>query len=131
MLIEANSATFPAEITNVPGPVLVDFYTPDCGPCRMMAPVLAELAAERGSNLKIIKVDVAENQALAAQFGVTAMPTFVLFQNGEPLKQIIGARSKNFSPPGSTAGIDATARYSDESIHHSLRTTQDRHRRPR
>ena len=94
MLIEANSATFAAEITNVPSPVLVDFYTPDCGPCRMMAPILAELAAERGSNLKIIKVDVAENQALAAQFGVTAMPTFVLFQNGEPRKQIVGARSK-------------------------------------
>jgi len=60
----------------------------------MMAPVLNELATERGANLKIVKVDVAENAQLAAQYGVTAMPTFVLFQNGEVQKQIVGARSK-------------------------------------
>jgi thioredoxin 1 len=94
MLTEANSASFEAEVTRAAVPVVVDFYTADCGPCRMMAPVLAEIATESNGQLKIVKVDVAENQQLAAQFGVSAMPTFILFQNGQPQRQIIGARSK-------------------------------------
>src|ERR1700722_5094103 len=94
MITEVTETSFAKEVTAAAGPVLVDFYTQDCGPCRMMAPVLNELATERGANLKIVKVDVAENAQLAAQYGVTAMPTFVLFQNGEVQKQIVGARSK-------------------------------------
>ena len=94
MITEVSEASFTKEVTGVSGSVLVDFYAQDCGPCRMMVPVLNELATERGTNLKIVKVDVAENAQLASQFGVTAMPTFVLFQNGEPQKQIVGARSK-------------------------------------
>ena len=60
----------------------------------MMVPILDELATERSGNLKVVKVDVAENAQLATQYGVTAMPTFALFQNGQPQKQIVGARSK-------------------------------------
>jgi thioredoxin 1 len=94
MITEVNSANFAKEVTGAPGAVLVDFYTQDCGPCRMMTPMLAELAAERGANLKVVKVDVVENAQLAAQHHVSAMPTFILFQDGEPRKQIVGARSK-------------------------------------
>ena len=94
MTIEANSSNFEQEVLGSPGPVLVDFYTADCGPCRMMAPVLDELARERNGKLKIVKVDVAGSQQLAAQFRVSAMPTFILFENGQPQRQIIGARSK-------------------------------------
>jgi len=67
-----------------------------------MAPVLDEIARERGERLKIVKVDVAENQQLAAQFRVTAMPTFILFENGQSQKQMVGARSKKLF----TAWID-------------------------
>ncbi len=102
MTTPANSANFAQEVLASRNPVLVDFYTPDCGPCRMMAPLLDEIARERGDSLKIVKVDVAENQQLAAQFRVTAMPTFILFQNGQPQKQIVGARSKKLF----TAWID-------------------------
>ena len=94
MITEATSANFTSEVTNAAGPVLVDFYTNDCAPCRMMVPVLNELATERAGNLKIVKVDAAENAQLASQFRVTAMPTFILFQNGQPQKQVVGARSK-------------------------------------
>jgi thioredoxin 1 len=98
----ANSANFASEVLAAKSPVLVDFYTQDCAPCRMMAPVLDEIARERGEALKIVKVDVNENQQLAAQFRVTAMPTFILFQNGQPQKQMVGARSKKLF----TAWID-------------------------
>jgi thioredoxin 1 len=96
MITEANASNFSSEVTDAPGAVLVDFYTADCSPCRAMAPLLDELARERSGNLKVVKVDVAENQQLAAQFRVSAMPTFILFQNGQAQKQIIGARSKKF-----------------------------------
>jgi thioredoxin 1 len=102
MTTEANSINFQQEVLGHPGAVLVDFYTPDCGPCRQMAPLLDELAKERSGNLKVVKVDVAENQQLAAQFRVSAMPTFILFKEGQAQKQIIGARSKKIF----TAWID-------------------------
>jgi thioredoxin 1 len=94
MVTEVNTTNFEQEVTASRGNVLVDFYTPDCSPCRAMAPVLDEIAKERNGNLKIVKVDVASNQQLAAQFRVSAMPTFILFENGQPIRQIIGARSK-------------------------------------
>jgi thioredoxin 1 len=94
MITEVTSASFENEVIRSTQPVVVDFYTQDCSPCRAMAPVLAELAVERGDSLKIVKVDVAENAPLAAQFRVSAMPTFILFQNGQPQRQVVGARSK-------------------------------------
>ena len=102
MSIEANSSNFEQEVIRSQGLVLVDFYAEKCGPCRAMAPVLEEIAQERNGSLKIVKVDAAENQQLAAQFRVTAMPTFILFENGQPQRQIIGARSKKLF----TAWID-------------------------
>lgn len=94
MTTEANTSNFDQLVLNASGTVLVDFHTPDCGPCRMMTPVLDELARERSSSLKIVKVDAADNPQLAAQFRVSAMPTFILFENGQPKRQIVGARSK-------------------------------------
>jgi thioredoxin 1 len=94
MSIELNSANFEQEVTAHPGNVLVDFYTQSCSPCRMMAPILEEIAKEKQSDLKIGKVDAAEQAQLAATFRVSAVPTFVLFKNGQPLKQFVGMRSK-------------------------------------
>ncbi len=84
---------FDAEVIKQTGVVLVDFYTDGCAPCRMMMPVLEELAIEQ-SELKIVKVDAAANNALAANFRVSAVPTFVLFNNGQVKGQFTGARSK-------------------------------------
>jgi thioredoxin 1 len=94
MTTNSNPLDFEAEVLNSPGSVLVDFHTADCGPCRVMAHVLQELAAERAGSLKIVKVDVSENAALASQFRVTAVPTFILFNNGQPQRQLSGSRSK-------------------------------------
>jgi thioredoxin len=94
MITEATTSNFASEVTDAPGSVLVDFYSADCGPCRAVAPLLEEPAKERNGNLKIVKVDVVENRQLAAQFRAYAMPTFIQFQNGQPQKQIVGARSK-------------------------------------
>lgn len=94
MTTEANASNFNQEVLDAAGVVVVDFHTPDCGPCRMMSPVLDELARERVGSVKIVKVDAADNPQLAAQFRVSAMPTFILFENGQPKRQIVGARSK-------------------------------------
>jgi thioredoxin 1 len=102
MTTEATAANFAQEVLGSTTPVLVDFYTVDCSPCRAMAPLLDELGRERSGSLKIVKVDVANNQQLAAQFRVSAMPTFILFKGGQPQKQIVGARSKKIF----TAWID-------------------------
>lgn len=89
----ADGNDFDTEVIQQTGVVLVDFYTDGCGPCRMMMPTLEELAIEQ-SNLKIVKVDAAANNVLAANFRVSAVPTFVLFNNGQVKGQFTGARSK-------------------------------------
>jgi thioredoxin 1 len=89
----ADGNAFDAEVTKQTGIVLVDFYTDDCAPCRMMMPVLEELSNEQ-NDFKIVKVDAAANLELAANFRVSAVPTFVLFNNGQVKGQFTGARSK-------------------------------------
>jgi len=74
--------------------VLVDFYATWCGPCRMLGPVLEELADDR-SNIKIVKIDVDENQALAKNYGIMSVPTLILFKNGQPANSLIGLNSKS------------------------------------
>ena len=85
--------TFTAEVLESERPVLVDFWAAWCGPCRLMNPILDELHAER-DDIKIVSVDVDNEQELAVQYGVLGMPTFMLFDNGAPIANLVGARPR-------------------------------------
>jgi thioredoxin 1 len=91
VLPSVDDAHLAAEVLESELPVLVDFTAPWCAPCRVMAPVLAELAAER-DDLRIVQVDVDREQVAAARYEVLSMPTFVLFRGGEPVLRLVGAR---------------------------------------
>ena len=90
---EVNDTNFQAEVLESETPVLVDFWAPWCGPCRVVAPVLEEIANER-TDMRIVKLNVDENQQTAAQYGVLSIPTMILFKGGQPAHQIIGAYPK-------------------------------------
>ena len=92
-LTNVTDSNFQAEVIESEQPVLVDFWAPWCGPCRVVAPVLEEIAQER-DDLRIVKLNVDENQQTAAQFGVLSIPTMILFKNGQAAKTIIGAYPK-------------------------------------
>ena len=87
-------ADFQAEVLESEQPVLVDFWAPWCGPCRVVAPVLEEIAGERADELKIVKLNIDENQQTAMNFQILAIPTMVLFRNGSEAKRIQGAMPK-------------------------------------
>jgi thioredoxin 1 len=92
-LIEVTDTNFQAEVIESETPVLVDFWAPWCGPCRVVGPVLEEIAAER-DDLRIVKLNTDENPETAAAFQVLSIPTMILFKAGEPAKKIIGAYPK-------------------------------------
>jgi len=91
---QVSDGTFEAEVLKSDTPVLIDFFAEWCGPCKMMAPVLDDVAREYQGKLKVVKVDVDESGEIAARFGVTAMPTFVLVKNGQETYRRIGAAPK-------------------------------------
>jgi len=92
-LKEVTDSNFQAEVIESEGPVLVDFWAPWCGPCRVVAPVLEEIASER-EDLRIVKLNIDENQQTAANFQVLSIPTMILFKGGSPVKTVIGAYPK-------------------------------------
>ncbi|HTR90181.1 MAG TPA: thioredoxin [Trebonia sp.] len=87
-------ATFEAEVLKSSKPVIVDYWAEWCGPCRMIAPVLEEIAAEYGEKIDVVKLNVDENPAVAQRYQILAIPTLNVFQNGEVVKQIKGAKPK-------------------------------------
>lgn len=93
-LIHVTDASFEAEILNADGPALVDFWAEWCGPCHMIAPHVAAIAAEYGDKVKVAKIDVDSNPAVPGRYGIVGIPTLMLFKNGEVVERITGALPK-------------------------------------
>ncbi len=92
-ITEVTDSNFQAEVIESGTPVLVDFWAPWCGPCRMVAPVLEEINGER-EDLRIVKLNVDDNQQTAAAFEVLSIPTLILFRDGQVAKKVVGAYPK-------------------------------------
>jgi thioredoxin 1 len=93
-ILTITTDNFEQSVLKSPTPGRVDFWAEWCGPCKMIAPILDELADEYSGRVQIVKVNIDDHQALASEYGVRAIPTLLLFQNGEVAEQIVGLRSK-------------------------------------
>ncbi|HOJ18721.1 MAG: thioredoxin [Ignavibacteriales bacterium] len=93
-VIEGTDANFAQEVLQSELPVLVDFWAPWCGPCRMVAPVIDEIAKEYDGKLKVVKMNTDENQYTASQLGIRSIPTIGIFKSGKPVDAVIGAVPK-------------------------------------
>lgn len=89
-LKEITATNFEAEVLRSPVPVAVDFFSEQCGPCRILKPILESLAEAIGDRAKIVAVDVAENGRLAIEHGISAVPTIIVFTNGKPTRRMVG-----------------------------------------
>lgn len=94
--IVLTDATFENEVIKSSVPVLVDFWAPWCGPCKAVAPIVQEIAGEYNGKVKVGKVNTDENQGIATQYGIMAIPTLMIFKGGEVSERITGAQSKKF-----------------------------------
>ena len=94
-IVELNDAIFDSEVLKSESPVLVDFWAPWCGPCRILAPAVEEIANSYNGRIKVGKLNVDDNQETTMQYSIRSIPTLILFKNGKALDQIIGAVPKS------------------------------------
>lgn len=92
--VEVNDENFEEEVLQSQVPVLVDFWAAWCGPCRMVAPIMEELANEYSGKIKVAKLNVDENRTVASRYRIMSIPTIIMFKNGEVQTQVVGARNK-------------------------------------
>ncbi len=92
---DTTDATFQGDVLDNETPVLVDFWAPWCGPCRMVAPIVEELAEEYDGRVKFVKLNTDENPKVAGKYGIRSIPTLLVFKGGEPVSQIVGFRPKS------------------------------------
>ena len=92
--VTVTDGTFEAEVLQSDKPVLTDFWAEWCMPCRMIEPILEEIAAEYADQLKVARINVDSNRELAAKFGIMSIPTLILFKNGQPVERLVGAMPK-------------------------------------
>jgi thioredoxin 1 len=92
--MEFTESNFSAEVLQSDVPVLVDFWAPWCGPCKMVAPIVEEISTEYAGKIKVGKLNTDDNQTVASQYGIMSIPTLMIFKNGEVVERIIGAQPK-------------------------------------
>ena len=92
---ELSESNFEAEVLKSAEPVLVDFWAPWCGPCRMITPVVEELAEENAGSVRFAKINVDNNQQIAASYGISSIPTVMIFKGGEVVNRFVGVQPKN------------------------------------
>ena len=93
--LEVNDSNFETEVKNSEIPVLVDFWAPWCGPCRKIAPIIDDIAAEFDGKVKVVKVNTDESMKLTQEFSISGIPSLLIFKNGEAVERLVGLMQKN------------------------------------